>query len=129
MRKIFFICLSFLLFFSLFFSTWGVLAEHYYGRDDRYHEHGRSDDAPRSYHRDSYGSYTSTVESYPTRHYRHIYSEPEYSESTEAYYSCPRGDYISDRPGRCPLDGSILVSRASVQRSPIRYKGTTYSEY
>ena len=30
----------------------------------------------------------------------------------ETYYSCPQGDFISDRPGRCPLDGSILVPRS-----------------
>ncbi|MBI1870390.1 MAG: hypothetical protein HYS07_04265 [Chlamydiae bacterium] len=33
--------------------------------------------------------------------------------SSEVYYSCPNGDYISDRPGQCPLDGSPLVARRS----------------
>jgi hypothetical protein len=38
---------------------------------------------------------------------------PNYAHPSEGYFACPKGDYISDRPGRCPLDGSALVPRGS----------------
>lgn len=40
------------------------------------------------------------------------YSRKGHYFTSEKYYSCPRGDFISDRPGRCPLDGSVLVPRS-----------------
>lgn len=44
---------------------------------------------------------------------RRGYSAPPNYARPEGYFACPRGDYISDRPGRCPLDGSVLVPRQS----------------
>ncbi|MBI1884607.1 MAG: hypothetical protein HYS08_10465 [Chlamydiae bacterium] len=43
-----------------------------------------------------------------------------YSDSSCSYYACPNGDFISDRPGQCPLDGQWLVERRSSghQRNP-----------
>ncbi len=57
------------------------------------------------------------------------YSERSYSNhalsnsgyGSDNYYACPNGDYISDRPGQCPLDGQPLSPRRSSsgrERSP-----------
>ena len=119
MKKALFVCLSFLF---LAGSAWADYRGYYSRR-----QHARSEYESDSYYPDSYDARTPYVENYPVSRDQRPYSEPGYGESSEGYYSCPRGDYISDRPGRCPLDGALLVPRGSSEgpRS-VHYRGPQY---
>ncbi len=43
--------------------------------------------------------------------YSHYSSSNAGGYGADHYYACPNGDYISDRPGQCPLDGQSLGTR------------------
>jgi hypothetical protein len=99
----------------------GIYADHYYGRyDDRSHRQYKP-----YYHGHENESFTQT-RSYG---YHSSRSHSGYNNyGSEGYYSCPRGDYISDRPGRCPLDGSALIPRGSPYQSKQVYS-ESYDRY
>lgn len=72
-------------------------AGHYYN-DHRYRAPNRY---PNRYHG------RGTV----VKNYYYDYPDAGVSSSQESYFACPKGDYISDHPGTCPLDGSPLIPR------------------
>lgn len=58
---------------------------------------------------------------YSDRTYSNHSSSNAVGYGSDHYYACPNGDYISDRPGQCPLDGQSLVPRrcsSGRERSP-----------
>jgi len=111
------------IFFSFLMMGKGVYADHYYGRyDDRSHrqykpyqydQHGNE-----AFRKNRSYGYHTTSRSHSGYH----------NYTSEGYYSCPRGDYISDRPGRCPLDGSVLIPRGSPYQSKQVYS-ESYDRY
>lgn len=91
-----------------------VFADHFYGHHQDSYEQG-----DRGYSNGPYEArgYSSGEERSHSRQYAAV----DYGSASDSYYACPNGDYISDRPGQCPLDGMSLVPRRSSsghQRSP-----------
>ena len=70
-----------------------------------YHNYGERRRAPYRY--------TRPIQGRPpeVREYYYDYPDSGGPSSQSVYYACPNGDYISNNPGTCPLDGSPLIPR------------------